>query len=186
MKKQLLFLSGIALSAFMACNPAPTTTTTTAPNADSMRLAQGDSLTKTTTTTTTTTMSIHPIANFEHRTFYNVKTHKIVKLRVDTVNHYYVDASSNSRPDYYYYDPIAHDTFDYQGRVVNNALMLTNGDYTLDESRLSNSGSGMTTTMDTSTHSSGNMEKSGNLKIKQKDGMYKEKTDNSKVKIKTN
>ena len=109
MKKQLLLLGGFVLFGFMACNnPTPSTTTT---NTDTMKTNPGDTVVRTTTTTTTTTKTVHPIANFEHRTFYNVKTHKQVKLRIDTVNHYYVDVNSNSQPDYFYYDPATRAEF---------------------------------------------------------------------------
>ena len=173
MKKQLLFLGGIILFGIVACNDTAPTTTTTA--TDSLKTSPGDTVVRTTTTTTTTTKTVHPIANFEHRTFYSVKSHKPVKLRMDTINHYYVDMTSNSQPDYFYYDPATKDTFDYLGRVVNNALIMNNGDYTIDESRLSDNNGVNTTTPD----------RTGNYKIKQQDGMYKEKTDTSKLKIKT-
>ena len=179
MKRQSAFITAITFFALSACNP--TTTTTTTPNSDTMHLNAGDSSMTKTTTTTTTQVTVHQIPNFDRRTFYNVKTHKIVKLKIDTVNHYYMDMSSNSKPDYFYYDPIAHDTFDYQGRVVNNALILNNGDYSLDESRLSSSTQDMGNNMDTSMHS--DHMNNGNSKIKQKDDKYKEKTDNSKVKV---
>lgn len=173
MKKQLILLSTAAIFAFAACNDNSTSTSTAT---DSTKV--GDS--SVTTTTTTTTKTYHQIPNFEQRTFVNVKTHQPVKLRFDTVYHYYVDVNTNKEPDYYYYDPAAKDTFDYMGRVLNNALINENGNYTIDETRLSSE------TPDTSTMSnSNNNAPGGNLKIKRKDDMYKEKTDSTKIKIKT-
>ena len=180
MKKQLIILSGAIVLALGACNDSTTTTTpATAP---------GDTTIQKTTTTTTTTTTVHPIANFEHRTFMSVKTGKPVKLRVDTIHHYYVEMETNQQPDYYYFDPVAHDTFDYRGRLLNNALIFNNGNYSIDESRImdSNNGSTGTTDMennDNSGTSTSTTDHTGKSKIKQKEDMYKEKTDNSKIKI---
>ncbi len=179
MKKQILFLSAAVIFGLAACNDDSKTTDSTATTTTN----PGDTTIKT-TTTTTTTMSVHPIANFEHRTFMNVKTGKPVKLRVDTVNHYYVDMVTNQQPDYYYFDPASHDTFDYMGRVLNNALMMDNGSYKIDETRLMPQDN-TTVPMDNTKMNDDSKMKSGNLKIKQKDGMYKEKTDTSKMKVKT-
>ncbi len=162
MKKQFFLMGAAAILALAACNDNASTDTTT--KTDST-LAPTDS--SVTTTTTTTTRSATPIANFERRTFYNVKTKKPVKLRMDTVLHYYVDVATNQQPDYYYYDPAAKDTFDYYGRVLNNALMYNNGDYTLDETRIVMPADNT----------------SDNTKIKATDNRYKEKTDTSKVKV---
>ncbi|HEV8081837.1 MAG: hypothetical protein H0W12_07305 [Chitinophagaceae bacterium] len=180
MKKQFLFLSATVLIGLSACNDdgKTTDTTTTATN-------PGDTTIKT-TTTTTTTMSVHPIANFEHRTFMNIKTGKPVKLRIDTVNHYYVDVVTNKEPDYYYFDPATHDTFDYMGRVLNNAIMMNNGSYTVDETRLMPQDNMQTPAPETKMTDNKMTDngKSGNLKIKQTDDKYKKKTDSSKLIIK--
>ena len=183
MKKQLFILGSAIIFGFAACND--TSTTTPAPVT-----SPGDTtIQKTTTTTTTSTTTVHPIANFEHRTFMNVKTGKPVKLRVDTIHHYYVDEVSNQQPDYYYFDPVAHDTFDYRGRLLNNALIFNNGMYSIDESKVQdNSGTTDMGTNDNSgtTTTDNGKTPSGNTKIKQKDDMYKEKTDNSKMKVTDN
>ena len=166
MKKHFLLMGTAIIMGFAACNDNASTDTT---NTDSSIITTnpGDT-TISTTTTTTTTKTVRPIENFERRTFYSVKTKKPVKLRMDTVYHYYVDASTNQQPDYYYYDPATKDTFDYYGRRLNNALILTDGNYTVDETRL---------TMQTDNTST------GDIKIKAKDDKYKEKTDTSKVKV---
>ena len=176
MKKQLLIFGSLILG-LAACNDNSTPATTT------VNTNPGDTTIKTTTsTTTTTTTSIHPIANFERRTFVNVKTGKPVKLRIDTVHHYYVDEITNHQPDYYYFDPAAHDTFDYQGRLLNNALIYNNGSYSIDESRLmndmNNNDNGQAAPVTGDDNST-----SGKSKSKMKDDMTKEKTDNMKVKI---
>ena len=164
MKKQFLLIGAVIMMGFAACNDNSTTDSTTSTDS-AVTTNPGDTIISTTTTTTTT---VRPIENFERRTFYSVKTKKPVKLRMDTVYHYYVDASTNQQPDYYYYDPATKDTFDYYGRRLNNALILTDGNYTVDETRL---------TMQTDNTST------GDIKIKAKDDKYKEKTDTSKVKV---
>jgi len=164
MKKQFLLIGAAIMMGFAACNDNSTTDSTTSTDS-AVTTNAGDTVISTTTTTTTT---VRPIENFERRTFYSVKTKKPVKLRMDTVYHYYVDASTNQQPDYYYYDPATRDTFDYYGRRLNNALILTDGNYTVDETRL---------TMQTDNTST------GDLKVKAKDDKYKEKTDTSKVKV---
>lgn len=173
MKKQLILMGAAVIFTFAACNDSSTSSDTTK---DTTTTQAGDTTIQTTTTTTTTTKTVHPIANFEHRTFMNVKTHQPVKLRMDTVLHYYVDMTTNQQPDYYYYDPAAKDTFDYMGRILNNALINDNGNYRIEESRLMS---------DTGTMMNNDTKMNGNLKIKQKDDLYKEKTDSTKIKVKT-
>ncbi len=171
MKKQFFLMGAAVILGLAACNDNGTNSTT---KTDTTATNPGDTTIQTTTTTTTTTKTIHPIANFEHRTFYSVATKKPVKLRVDTVNHYYIDVSTNQQPDYYYYDPATHDTFDYYGRRLNNALMNNNGTWTIDESRLSAEDMAAPTTnnkMATDT----TMNNSGKMKMKQKDDVTKTK-----------
>ena len=170
MKKQFILLSTAAMFVFAACNDATKTDTTT--NTDRTTTAPAAPMTTTTTTTTTTTS----IPNFEHRTFVSLKTKKPIKLREDTVTHVYVDMTTNEQP-YYYYDPASHDTFDYRGRLVNNALILNNGEYTIDDSRLVNETPSSTAVPETKMAT-------GDSKTKQKGDMYKEKTDTSKLKVK--
>lgn len=168
MKKQFFLMGAAAILALAACND--NATDTTAKTDSTVTTNPGDTTIQTTTTTTTTTKTVRPIANFERRTFYNVKTKKPVKLRMDTVLHYYVDVTTNQQPDYYYYDLAAKDTFDYYGRVLNNALINNNGDYTVDETRIVMPADNT----------------SDNTKIKATDNKYKEKTDTSKVKVTDN
>ena len=119
MKKQFFLFGAAAIFAFGSCN-----------NSSDSKNGGGDS------TSTTTTKTATRIANFETRSFLNLKTGQPVKLMFDTVNHYYVDFATHQQPSFLYYDPAAHDTFDYLGRRLNNALISDNGDYTIDESRV--------------------------------------------------
>src|SRR5215212_2485958 len=145
MKKQFFLLGAAAIFGFAACNDSGTDSTATT-----------DSTTNATATTSTAMGPTRgtPIANFESRTFMDVKSNKPIKLHWDTVHYYYVD-DSGSQP-YYYYDPSTKDTFDYWGRRLNDYLIYENNDYRVDESRIPPIDT--TTTMS----SSG----SGNLKIK--------------------
>lgn len=170
-------MGAAAILGFAACNDNSTSDTT---KTDTLTTTNpGDTTIQTTTTTTTTTKTVHPIANFEHRTFYNVKTHKPVKLRMDTVLHYYVDVTTNKEPDYYYYDPAVKDTFDYWGRVLNNALIMNNGDYMVDETRLL-SPTTPVQTIDTVRMNSTDKMANGKMKLKQKDDKTKIKTKEDK------
>ena len=174
MKKQLFLIGTAAVIGLAACNDNGTATKTTT-DTTVVATNPGDTTIQTTTTTTTTTKIVHPIANFEKRTFYNVKTRKPVKLRMDTVLHYYVDVTTNKEPDYYYYDPSAKDTFDYYGRRLNNALIMNNGDYTIEESRLAPEYTTNTSTPSADTMNT-NMNNNSKTKIKQKDDKTKIKT----------
>lgn len=174
MKKQLFLMGSAAMLLFAACN-----------NSSSGTASTSDTAAKTSATTTSPGTMGRQIANFESRSFMDVKTGKPVKLKYDTVNHYYIDVTTNQQPDYYYFDPASHDTFDYYGRRLNNALIMENGDYRIDESRLTDdNNSSTTTTTDTGTMSTnGTTGTGGNMKIKQKDDMYKEKSGDSKLKV---
>ena len=174
MKKQFFLMGAAAILGFAACNDNGTSTTT---NTDTTATNPGDTTIQTTTTTTTTTKTVHPIANFEHRTFYNVVTHKPVKLRMDTVYHYYVDVNTNKEPDYYYYDPATKDTFDYWGRILNNALIDNNGTWTVDETRLS---SDYTAPAAPATTDTATMNTNGKMKMKVKDDKTKIKSKSDK------
>ena len=176
MKKQLFVIGAAAVLGCAACNDNGSTSNTT--KSDSVTTQPGDTTVQTTTTTTTTTKTVHPIANFEHRTFYNVKTHKPVKLRMDTVMHYYVDMSTNHEPDYYYYDPATKDTFDYWGRRLNNALVNDNGNWTLDESKIDAEYNTPSTTATSDTASMNTTNPNSKMKIKQKDDVTKTKIKN--------
>lgn len=170
MKKQFILLGTAVMFLLAACNDETKTDTTT--STDSTLNKVDTSAMPATTTTTTTTTTTSTIPNFEHRSFVSLKTKKPIKLRQDTVTHVYVDMTTNEQP-YYYYDPAAHDTFDYKGRLVNNALILNNGEYTIDETRL----------MNVPTTAPESKMETGDSKMKQKGDKIKEKTDTSKMKM---
>lgn len=176
MKKQFFLLGAVAL--FAACN-----------NSGSSDTSGKD--TTATTSSTTTIKKGRMISNFASRSFVDLKTNQPIKLVWDTVHYYYIDETTGKEPGFYY-DPAAHDTFDYWGRVVNHALNYTNNDYTIDETRLPpdetmNSSNNVnmdtstandittnTTTTTTTSDSSSRMA-NGKIKTKIKDDKMKEK-----------
>lgn len=177
MKKQLLLASAAAIFLLSACSNGTGTTDT---NATTVTNPDSVVTTKTTTTTTTKAYSKGQLAD---RKLVDIKTNKQIVLKYDTVHYYYVDAATNKQPvSYYYYDPETRDTFDYRGYMVNNSLIIKDGDYTIDEDRLMtnpynvelrNDIKPMTNTSD----------KPVDKKIKENGNSYKEKTDTSKIKI---
>ena len=101
--------------------------------------------------------------------YRDLKTNSPVFIDHDSVTHTYVNRDTR-QPLAYYYDPITNDTFDARGRIVNNALTLTNGDYTIDEAKVKSNDDKFKA-------------KYEDMKVKVKDDKYKEKTEDSKVKI---
>lgn len=163
MKKQLILLSALAVIGFTACNDGTTPDATTTDS--------------TTTTTTNVERKGMMIANFDTRTFVDLKTKKPIKLKWNAEKYYYEDETGNQP--YYYYDPAANDTFDYWGRRLNSYLTYSNGDYMLDETRMPAEDMSNTDTTNMNTIKTND----GDTKIKQTDDKYKEKTDTSKLKV---
>lgn len=110
-----------------------------------------------------------------------------ISVTMDSVSHQYVDMNTH-KPLTYYYDPVVHDTFDSRGRIINNALVLTNDNYTLDETKIKSSDDAIkmkNDEMKMKMDNGGNMKmKDEDVKIKDKDDLYKEKTDSTKLKVK--
>lgn len=172
----LLFLLCIA-----ACNNGTSTTTT-----DSTTLTTGSAQTGTESVSASKNITVHldPSASY-----VDLKTGKPVKLRVDTVTKYIVDEVTN-QPVMYYINPATKDTFDQNGRLVSRALIRSsNGDYSVDESRLTGSlddNSNASTTDTSHATSADETTVSGNSKTKIKDDKLKQKTDTTTIKIKDN
>ncbi len=165
MKTQFSLASATAILMLAACNNAETTKV----NADSS-----------VTTKTTTTTTRYAKRNLENRSLMDIKTNKEIVLRYDTVYYYYVDATTNQRPtSYYYYDPSTKDTFDYRGYIVNNSLVLKDGNYTVDEVKLMENPYNLEVKQDIPPAST----EAVSTKIKDNGNAYKEKTDTSKLKV---
>lgn len=175
MKRKLMYLATATALMFSACNDS------------------GNSSTVTTTDSTTMATSSNDVGmgnsgnSSETLTYVDVITNKPVAVMQDTVSHQYVDMNTH-QPLTYYYNPISHDTFDARGRIVNNALVLTNGDYTIDESKIKSNDDAFKMKngdMKMKMDDDGDMKmKDGDMKVKDKDDLYKEKTDSSKLKVK--
>jgi hypothetical protein len=124
MKKRNVLFTAIAISSIVACNDGTDSTTTT------------DSTSTTSTTSETSAGATGTINIRPDVSYVDLTSGKQVRLRVDTVTRYVVNAET-SQPIYFYIDPSTSDTFDRSGQVVNNALIRGNdGSYTVDESRL--------------------------------------------------
>ncbi len=165
MKKQLLLASATIL-VLAACNNGSENTSTNA-----------DSVTKTTTTTVTKTT--YSKNRLEKAKMVDIKTKKEIVLVYDTVHYYYVDAATKEQPKGYYYDEVSKDTFDYRGYIVNHSLILKDGDYMVDETKLFENPYNVEVKNDIMLAPEANV----NKKIKDNGKVYKEKTDTSKIKI---
>jgi hypothetical protein len=171
MKKQFLFLSAAFLFILGSCNNnAESDTDVTTDSSTSVTTAQG--------TASTDTRAV---------TYYDLQTNAPVEVTRDEKSHQYVEVSTH-KPLTFYYDPISRDTFDVRGRLVNNALVLTDGKYTLDEAKVKSDEDAFkikTDEMKMKMDSDGDMKmKTDDKKIKDNDQKNKEKTDDSKLKVK--
>jgi hypothetical protein len=170
----------LVLLGMTACNSGSTTTTT-----DSTTVAVDTSQQS---SSSTVSGSSNTAVHFDPSASYvDLKTGKPVKLRVDTVTHYIVEEVTN-QPVMFYINPATNDTFDRTGRIVNRALTRgSNGDYTVDESRItvsSDDNSSTSTTDTANTTADETTTATGSSKTKIKEDKLKQKTDNSKVKVK--
>jgi hypothetical protein len=130
MKTRIYLFTAMAIAGAVACNDSTDTTTTTDSTSSSMNATTTGGETGT-SMQGSTTINIRPDANY-----VDLKTGKQVRLRIDSINNYIVNAD-NSEPIYYYIDPSTNDTFDRIGQNVSGALIRgTDGSYTVDESRL--------------------------------------------------
>ena len=138
MKKSFVVLAALSFIGLGACNndEKASTTTTTATDTAAKVTAPDTSNGSTTTTTTTTTTVVTTKAPQYRTSLMTVKTNKPIKVMYDTVHMRYVDVTTNKEPTTYYYDPETHDTFDYRGYLLNNALIYNNGSYSVDTVRL--------------------------------------------------
>ncbi len=179
MKKYLVIASAIL---FAACNDSATETTTSEDSSTNMS-SSTTSVPNTDMDATVVTTSEQ--SAFESRSFVNLETGKSITLRRDTVSYKYVDATTNSDAGYYY-DPATNDTFDSRGYIVNNSLTLSNGNYKIDEVKVSANPDNIKIKDEMSKykmdHNSSKL-KEGDDKIKQRGDTYKEKTDSTKLKV---
>ncbi|MCW3109223.1 MAG: hypothetical protein JWQ09_3729 [Segetibacter sp.] len=175
MKTKFFGFGGLfVLLIIAACNNGTSTT-----NTDSTTISTDTSQATSSSVSSLNQATVHldPSASY-----VELKTGKPVKLRVDTVTKYIVNEVTNE-PVMYYINPATNDTFDRSGRLVNRALIRNaNGDYSVDETRITVStddNSNMTSSDTTEAGAAG-----GNSKTKIKDDKFKQKTDTSTIKVK--
>lgn len=170
MKKTLFFLITATAISLTACNESSNT----------------ESDTTDSTSTVADNSEATPMGASNYVSPYlDLKTNQTVNIGRDSVKNVYVNSETND-PLTYYYDPIAHDTFDSRGRLVNNALILTDGNYTTDEVKVkSNDDAFKAKYEDIKVKMDNNSAKmkSDDMKIKDKEDKYKEKTDSTKLKV---
>ncbi len=174
MKKQFMFLAVSSLAFLMACNNNDSTTTETTTDTMTTNTASTDNM------AATTSSDGMPV-------FYSLETKQPVQVMEDEKTHQYVDVSTHQAVTYYY-EPISRDTFDARGRLVNNALILTDGNYSLDDAKIKSNDNVFKIKSDEWKVKYGKdgdtKMKSDEMKIKDKGDKYKMETDSTKMKIK--
>lgn len=179
MKLQLALCSLLALSLASCENDTTTTATTTSDTSTAIATGADPNMITTTTTTTTTRPAFQPQPNVQ---YLDVRTKKMIKVRVDTVHHYIVNTETNQPVDFIV-QPGSTDTF--YGRNMQMANGYINySDWTYDEARASSSMSGSS-----DMNTSGSMSTSGSDVDKMKSNNNETKVkynDGSKVKMNDN
>jgi hypothetical protein len=170
MKRTHFYLASLMIiSAMTGCNNPATTTTATTDSSSTMN--PGDSAVTTTTTTTTVhhryTGSYTPQPNTR---VLDLKTHKEVTVRVDTVKGEVVNTETDEPIDLFV-DPVKHDTiYGQTGTVVNNYIIKDDeGAYRVDTVRIN-----------TVVHDVAPATETGKYKEKDKGNKTKIKSDDSK------
>jgi hypothetical protein len=178
MKKTILYISACTLIAGFAgvtgCSDSGTTTATDSTTNTSVGT---DGSTTTTTTVTHHTYSGKFVPNPDVR-YMDLKTHKEVTVRIDTVRGEIVNTETNEPVDFFV-APDTHDTiYGLTGSVVNNSIIHDqSGDYKVDTVKINNpEASKMSAAMEE--------KHEGNYKEKQRNGNTKIKTDDYKIKEK--
>jgi len=180
MKTQLSIIALLALSVG-ACNSDTTTTTTSTDTAAAVAPAADPNMVTTTTTTTTTRPAYVPKPDVK---YLDLRTKKMVTVRVDTVHHYIVNTVTN-QPVEWIVEPGTNDTVYGRNMMIANGLINygTSGNWTFDES-LANQGSTSSSSSMTTTDSMAPAE--GKEIRKQKISGHETKTkymDHSKEKV---
>jgi len=190
MKKSLIFVAVASALVIASCNSSTSTTTT----GNDTTAANGTTTTTVTTTTRTYSGTFQPQPNVK---YIDLKTHKEVVVRIDTVRGSVVNAETNE-PIYLFVAPGSTDTFyGGTGNIANGHITEdASGNYNVDASLSSdNSSTDASTTTTATDNSSGTTDESqsdikkyksnGNKeKLKTSDEKIKEKGDKEKIKAK--
>jgi hypothetical protein len=185
MKLQLALCGLLALS-LASCDS--NTNTTTATSTDTLNTTTDPNMVTTTTTTTTTRATFVPKPNVQ---YMDLRTKKMVTVRVDTVHHYIVNTQTN-QPVEWILEPGTTDTIYGPSMSLANGYILYNGnDWSYDQSAASstsstdmNSANMNTGTTDASGSDVNKMKSNGNeTKVKMNDGS-KVKSNANETKVK--
>jgi len=194
--KTTIALAVLCAIGIASCDNGTNTTAATTTNTDTVVAppAADPNMVTTTTTTTTTRPAFQPRQGVQ---YMDLRTKKLVTVRVDTVHHYVVNAATNQPLDFFI-EPGTTDTFYGRNMQVANGYINygSGNDWRYDESRANNSmnSSDMNSTTtatdnpNTSTGSTGSdvkkIKTNGNeTKIKTTDGS-KMKSNSNETKIK--
>lgn len=179
MKLQFAILGMLAISLAACQNGTDTTTSTSTDTMNAAAAGANPNMITTTTTTTTTRPAFEPKPNVQ---YMDLRTRKLITVRVDTVHHYIINAQTNQPVDWIM-EPGTTDTI--YGRTMQSAngyINYGNGnDWSYDESRASSSTSttdmnNTGTNSNTNTGTTINSGPEGKTKIKSNENGTKVKT----------
>lgn len=114
MRNQFIYVFGATIFFIISCN---NTSTTSADNSSATPIAKVDS------------------NEIQMPEYYDLETSRPVDVTMDSITNQYEDISTNKSLTYYY-DGVSHDTFDIHGRIINNAIIFSNGKYAIDETKV--------------------------------------------------
>ena len=173
------FLGALLFVGVVSCNQSSNSSTST--DSTSTSTTTGESASGSTTASSTTAATVD-----ENATYLDLSTGKNIKVKKDQTGRY-INSETNE-PLKYYVNPTTADTFDVEGRVVNNALVKApNGDYSVDENKITTSDGKIKTQGDGDVKFKqgdvkGKVETDGDMKLKQGDTKEKVKDDEYKRK----
>lgn len=181
MKLQLALCGLLAMSLASCDNNTSTTTATTTDT--TLNTATDPNMVTTTTTTTTTRAAFVPKANVK---YMDLRTKKMVTVRVDTVHHYIVNTETN-QPVEWILEPGTTDTVYGPSMSLANGYIIYNGnDWSYDQNA-ANSSTSATDMSSTTTGADASVDKaktnSNETKVKMDDGS-KVKSNSNETKIK--
>ncbi len=177
MKIQLPVIALLAMS-LAACENGTTTTATTTDTA--VVPASDPNMITTTTTTTTTRPAFQPKPNVQ---YVDLRTKKMISVRVDTVHHYIVNTQTNEPVDWFMEPGTTDTVYGRNMQMANGYINYGSGtDWSYDESRASSNMSS-----DATMTSGGDMMSTEPEKVKTNGNETKVKySDGSKVKVNDN
>jgi hypothetical protein len=116
--------------------------------------------------------------------YVDLNTGKTIQISHDDATGITTDIGTG-KPVQFYINPITNDTFDTRGRLVNNALILADGGWEVDETKIKSDGDDLkvkTDDMKVKTDGDETKIKTGDSKVKTDGNDSKVKTDDLKIK----